>query len=353
MFRWSDHWPADPERVVWDAVVIGSGMGGGLLGLSLAQSGMKVLFLERGAPAGAPVPQVRRSIRTKRFVNEAAMASRGRWGKLVTARLGGRARPVQIPLGNGPGGSSAIYAATLERFLREDFEGGGQDVQPPPMPNRWPISYDELLPYYRKAEEALRVCGSRDFSDPDDDSALPPPPPLSERDEAIFRDFEKAGLRPFRVHLGIDYVPGCTECIGTLCPRNCKSEGASRGLKPALAKFGAKLLTEFEVKRLDAEADGVRQAIGRYRGRQMAIRGKVFVLAAGALATPLILLNSKSPQWPAGLGNSNDLVGRGLMFHVGQTFVVPGPRGNLRRRSRQKHLQPRPLQARRRPVFHR
>jgi choline dehydrogenase-like flavoprotein len=54
----------------------------------------------------------------------------------------------------------------------------------------------------------------------------------------------------------------------------------------------------------------------------MAIRGKVFVLAAGALATPLILLNSKSPEWPAGLGNNNDLVGRGLMFHVGQAFVM-------------------------------
>ena len=90
------------------------------------------------------------------------------------------------------------------------------EVEPPPMPNRWPISYHELLPYYRKAEEALRVCGARDPSDPDDDSALRTPPPLSERDEVIFRDFEKAGLRPFRVHLGIDYQPGCAECLGDL-----------------------------------------------------------------------------------------------------------------------------------------
>ena len=76
--------------------------------------------------------------------------------------------------------ASAIYAATLERFLREDFEGCAEgEVEPPPMPNRWPISYHELLPHYRKAEEALRVCRSRDPSDPDDNSALrTPPPPL-------------------------------------------------------------------------------------------------------------------------------------------------------------------------------
>jgi choline dehydrogenase-like flavoprotein len=97
-------------------------------------------------------------------------------------------------------------------------------------------------------------------------------------------------------------------------------------LKPA--KFGAKLLTDFEVERLEAEGDGVRQAIGRRQGRQMTIRGKVFVLAAGALATPLILMNSKSPEWPAGLGNNNDLVGRGSMFHVGQAFVMRTPRAS-------------------------
>ncbi len=326
IFPWGDHRPDDPEGALWDIVVIGAGLGGGLLGSALAQNGLKTLFLERG-PAVSPVPRGRRSIRTRRFLSEAELASRGRWGKLVAARLGGRSRPVQIPLGNGPGGSSAIYAATLERFLREDFEGCGEgEVEPPPMPNRWPISYHELLPYYRKAEEALRVCGSRDPSDPDDDSALRTPPPLSERDEVIFRDFEKAGLRPFRVHLGIDYEPGCAECLGDLCPRDCKSDGASRGLKPALAQFGAKLLTDFEVERLDAEGDGVRGAIGRCQGRKMTIRGKVFVLAAGALATPLILMNSKSPEWPAGLGNNNDLVGRGLMFHVGQTFVMRTPR---------------------------
>jgi len=327
MFRWSDYRPADPEGVLWDVVVVGSGMGGSLLGLSLSQSGKKVLFLERG-PAISPLPRARWSIRTRRFLSEAELVSRGRWSKLVAARLGDRSRLVQIPLGNGPGGSSAIYAATLERFLREDFEGCGErDVEPPPMQNRWPISYHELLPYYRKAEEVLRVCGGRDPSDPDDDSALRTPPPLSERDEAIFRDFEKAGLRPFRVHLGINYEPGCAECLGDLCSRDCKSDGASRGLKPALAQFGAKLLTDFEVETLDAEGDGVRQAIGRRQGRQIKIRGKVFVLAAGALATPLILINSKSPRWPTGLGNSNDLVGRGLMFHVNQAFVIRRPQG--------------------------
>ncbi len=331
IFPWGDHRPDDPEGVLWDIVVIGAGMGGGLLGSALAQNGWKTLFLERGPALGA-FPHERRAGRFRRLLSpastEAELASRGRWAKRITVRLGRRSRDMQIPLGNGPGGSSAIYAASLERFLREDFEGSLEyGLDPAPMPNRWPISYDEFLPYYRKAEQLLRVCGVRNPCDPDDDSLLRTPPPLSERDQRIFRDFEEAGLRPFRAHVGIDYKPGCTECLGELCPRDCKSEGASRGLKHAL-EFGAKLLTGFEVERLDAGHDRVQQAVGHQEGHPITIRGKVFVLAAGALASPLILLKSTSPQWPAGLGNNNDLVGRGLMFHLIQLFVVRGPAGS-------------------------
>ena len=79
IFPWGDHRPDDPEGALWDIVVIGAGLGGGLLGSALAQNGLKTLFLERG-PAVSPVPRGRRSIRTRRFLSEAELASRGRWG---------------------------------------------------------------------------------------------------------------------------------------------------------------------------------------------------------------------------------------------------------------------------------
>jgi choline dehydrogenase-like flavoprotein len=73
-FSWGDHRPDDPEGVLWDIVVIGAGMGGGLLGSALAQNGLKTLFLERG-PAVSPLPRGRRSIRTRRFLSKAELAS--------------------------------------------------------------------------------------------------------------------------------------------------------------------------------------------------------------------------------------------------------------------------------------
>jgi choline dehydrogenase-like flavoprotein len=197
IFPWGVHRPDDPKGALWDILGIGAGMGGGLLGSALAQSGRKTLFLERG-PAVNPPARGRRSIRTRRFLSEAGLVSRGPVGQTRCGPLG---RPLKA-CSNPAREWARRLLGDLRRDARAIFSRGfrrmrGGEVDPPPMPNRWPIGYHELLLYYRKAEEALRVCGGRDPSDPNDDSALRTPPPLSERDEAIFRDFEKAGLRPF------------------------------------------------------------------------------------------------------------------------------------------------------------
>ena len=333
MFQWDNYRPVDPESTLWDVVIIGAGMGGSVLGWSLARQNLSVLYLERGDPV-SPLREVQESGQQRRqsfglrrlFRPQRAPddhPARANWGRRITVRRDGKTAEFYPPMGSGPGGSSAIYGAALERFRREDFSAvRDETLQPKPLPSDWPIEYDDFIPYYEKAENLLRVRGTADPTDPDGNFVLRPPPRLSERDSNFFESFEAAGLAPYRLHVGIDYIPGCTECLGEVCPKDCKAEGASRALKPALIEHNAKLLTGFEVARLETANDQIKEVVGRLGDREVKIRGRVVVLAAGALNTPLILLNSISMRWPLGVGNSNELVGRGLMFHVGEIFAL-------------------------------
>jgi choline dehydrogenase-like flavoprotein len=107
-----------------------------------------------------------------------------------------------------------------------------------------------------------------------------------------------------------------------LCPRDCKSDAANRALKPALVNHQAKLLCGFEVERLEEAENQIKCVVGRLGTELLKIRGRVIVMAAGALQTPVVLRNSTSERWPNGVGNDFDLVGRGLMFHVGDLFAL-------------------------------
>ena len=128
--------------------------------------------------------------------------------------------------------------------------------------------------------------------------------------------------------LGSSSVPGCTGCTGSICPKECKSEAGRLCLRPALETHGASIFTECEVLRLEAKRDEVRAIHCRWRGKDLAIRAKVVLLAAGALMTPVLLLNSKSDEHPQGLANRSGMVGRNLMMHAGDYFVMKS-RGRL------------------------
>ena len=98
--------------------------------------------------------------------------------------------------------------------------------------------------------------------------------------------------------------------------RSCKNDAGRNGVLPAVAEHGAHLLAECRVVRLEADRTQVRQVICEHRSGTLALKAKVVVLAAGALATPVLLLNSRSGDWPGGLANGSDWVGRNLMRHL-------------------------------------
>lgn len=290
----------DDDDIPWDVVIVGTGMGGAALGYALARRGRRVLFLERGVlrPASEqPVGEVTDPDERLRL---------GLWPDPVRMIVNGRTTESYAAIGCAAGGSTRLYAAALERFEPDDFDSAGG----------WPVPYAEMARFYTEAEDALNVLGTRD---PLGDPAAPErpvPPPCAPVDGVFIDDFEQAGLHPYRLHVGIAYQPGCRECLGTICERACKSDAANRFLQPALATGHAALRTQCEVTAIDSRGRLATAVAYRRDGVLRRVRGRVVVLAAGALRSPGLMLLSANADHPAGLANSSGLVGRNLMFHA-------------------------------------
>ncbi|KUI42161.1 glucose-methanol-choline oxidoreductase [Mycobacterium sp. IS-1590] len=318
----------EAERVVWDAIVVGTGMGGGMLGYSLARSGRTVLFVEKGRSTLPGTPGTIRSVlpevaepRAGRSIEayHDALARAGRSTdeiEDISRRFTRRFVPF---LGSGTGGSSAIYGMACERFFvrdftpRQDFREPGEST----VPEAWPITYDQLRPWYAAAEKLLGVRGQPDPLRPESaEAGLPAAPPFSPDNQRLVDYLTGLGLHPYHLPMACDYTDGCASCHSYLCQQSCKNDAARNCVLPAVTEHGAHLLAESRVVRLDADHNEVRQVICESRSGMLALKGKVVVLAAGALATPVLLLNSRSGDWPAGLANGSDWVGRNLMRHL-------------------------------------
>ncbi|MFZ1908124.1 MAG: GMC family oxidoreductase, partial [Burkholderiales bacterium] len=190
------------------------------------------------------------------------------------------------------------------------------------LPERWPISYAELEPYYLEAERLYRVRGTPDPLRANEAATLLPPPALSERDEHLLESFRRLGLHPYRVHAGYEFVEGCDQCSSRVCERGCKNDARRICLLPALERHGASILPQCEVVALEADATAVTSIRCRRGGRDFTLRAKTVALAAGAFMTPVLLLNSRSTHWPDGLANRSGLVGRNLMVHASDFIAI-------------------------------
>lgn len=317
--------PSEPERILWDVIVVGTGMGGATAGHELARLGARVLFVEKGrllhgeggaASAEAAGPAADDS--------PAARLSTGRWPHRLRGSTSFGEIEFLPPLGCGSGGSTILYAAGLERFSPADFRPRANfpDAVGTTLPERWPISYEELQPFYERAEALFRVRGSQDPLDRDHAACLLEPPPLNARDTHFLESFSQRGLHPYRLHAGYEFVEGCNGCSSGACARACKSDAARICLVPALLSHGASILPECEVLSLDAGPNEVKAVRCRRGTSELLLRARVVVLAAGAYITPALLLGSRSADWPDGLANRSGLVGRNLMFHASDFIAV-------------------------------
>lgn len=318
----------EAERIVWDVIVVGTGMGGGTLGYSLARSGRRLLFVEKGR---STLPGAQGIIRDE--LPELAEPRAGRSPEAyydALARAGRTTDQIEdisgrfprrfVPfLGSGTGGSSAIYGMACERFFvrdftpRQDFRNPGDST----VPEAWPITYDQMRPWYSEAEKLLGVRGEPDPLRPEAaDADLPAPPPFSAANQVLADYLSGRGLHPYHLPMACDYTDGCMTCHSHLCRRSCKNDASRNCVLPAVTQHGARLLPECRAVRLDTEDTKVSRVICEDRSGMLALSAKVVVLAAGALATPVLLLNSRSGDWPGGLANNSDWVGRNLMRHL-------------------------------------
>jgi choline dehydrogenase-like flavoprotein len=305
----------------WDVAVIGAGMGGATIGYELAKAGHRVVILEKGFADFSNrenVPRLDPEDPAERLQN-------GNWPTRITGSTDELISRFFAPLGCGAGGSTLLYGAALERFEPSDF-GPLPDADGPGA--AWPVSYEEFLPYYRKAERLFKVRGSNDPLGNQEPCGLLPPPALSESDEHFVEGFRAIGLHPYRLHVAYGYEPGCDECAGYICPRNCKGDANTVCLAPALKTGNAEIIDRCEVQRLEADASTVKEIHAERNGSKICLRARIVVLAAGAYFSPVLLLKSRNQFWPNGLANTSGMVGRNLMFHTFD-YIAVWPRRKL------------------------
>jgi len=314
--RYTDH--------IWDVVVIGTGMGGGTTGYALAKAGMSVLFLEKGGAttdtdrvnAGMFAETFWQGIKRPEAIRPVLRQSGRYWQDIEDISSDKPYRFIPF-IGCGTGGSSRIYGAALERLTRLDFTPSqnfshSSDAD---LPDSWPFTYDELLPYYIEAEGIFEVRGTMDELRKDETCEYLEPEPLSDAGSELFHHFQRNGLNPYRLPVGLKPGTPCKGCQSMICIQNCKMDSFTACIMPALMSYNAKILHDCEVLKLRAKEGKIEAAECLISRQRILIRGGIFILAAGALESPRILLNSRSDTYPFGLGNENDLVGRFLMRH--------------------------------------
>ena len=296
-------------------------MGGATTAAGLAGSGARILILERGERL-RDTPETR---------DARAIFQRGFY------------RPDETwfaPDGQGfnpgnyycVGGNTKFYGAVLTRYRKQDFaemEFAGGGLSP-----GWPIEYDDLEPWYGKAERLYRVRGAagEDPTEPAHSTAYPFPPVPDEPAIARVRQrLARAGMRPFSLPLGVDIeawlaraptpwdaFPDC----GT-----GKMDAETCGLAAALADPDISIETGAEVLRLETGAGNrIASVVYRKSGDELKLSPRTVVLAAGAVHSAALLLKSADGNNPGGLGNRSDQVGRNFMNHNASALLAIDPR---------------------------
>jgi choline dehydrogenase-like flavoprotein len=296
-----------------DIVVIGSGMGGATAALALAASGAQVTILEKGTQ----LPDIPENRDTRAIFQKDRFKTGDVWYGPDGAGF------VSVNHYNH-GGNTKFYGAVLSRFRKRDFDGVSYPEGDAPA---WPFRYEELAPWYDKAEAIYKVRGQadQDPTEPPRSIPLPYPPVPDERAIAEVRQrLSAVGLHPFSLPLGIDIeqwlANGLTGWDGFPDARTGKMDAETCALQPALACPNVKIIEGAEVRQLLPSADGKRVEGVEYiqDGTVRVLRANIVVLAAGSVRSAAILLASGSH----GLLAQSGQVGRNLMSHNTSALIA-------------------------------
>lgn len=337
---------------IYDALIVGSGASGSWVAKQLTEQGMRVLMLEAGPPR-QPTRDFTEHIRPyqlkfRGFGNRPALLERQPIQRLCYACdeyshqffVDDHENPYTFPMdkpfmwirGRQVGGKTFCWARESYRYSDYEFKAASRDG----YGEDWPISYKDLEPYYDQVESFIGVSGSREGLAQMPDGQFLPPMNLScggrLAREVIGKKFGWKVIpdRVANLTLAHSGRPACHYCDE--CQRGCYTASYFNSPSvtlPAAARTGRlTLISDAVVSHVlmsrEGKADGV-YYVERTTHAHREAHAKIVVLAASALESTRILLNSRSSRFPEGLGNSSAQLGRYLMDH----FTLEGAGGFL------------------------
>lgn len=321
----------------YDVCIIGSGAGGGPVALTLARAGYSVVVMEKGPWFTEKdfykdeLACCRRSVYTPKLSEEQHVIedidNDGGWVAEATSESGW-----DFWNGSCVGGSSNLMSGFFYRLKPEDFRlrsefgaiKGANIVD-------WPISYDDLEPYYTMVEKEVGVSGSftdHPFAEPRSSKDFPYPPtqehPVSRQIDDACRSLGLHSLPTPRAILSRDKDErrSC-EYSGFCGSYGCSSgaKGGSRAalLNQAVATKNCEIKPLCKVYKLSSDVKGRVVSANYYdaTGNRQSIKAKIFVVACQAIETSRLLLSSTGPKHPDGLANNSGQVGKNLLFSAG------------------------------------
>ncbi|KPF93672.1 GMC family oxidoreductase [Novosphingobium sp. AAP83] len=347
---------------MFDAIVIGSGMSGGIAVKELCERGLKTLVLERGRkmehgtsytdwmqpwdlPNAGMIPEeeLTRDYPVQSQCYAVTTATQQYWVKdsehpYTTPEN----KPFSWIRGNHLGGRSLMWGRQTYRMSPQDFEANAKDGHG----SDWPIRYDDLAPWYDHIERFIGVAGSREGLEQLPDGEFLPPFALNDAEllfkKAVEDKFPGRKVIPGRVANLSKAQPhheelGRSSCQNrSICERGCSYGAYHSSLSsslPAAERTGnLTIITDAIVHSIvhdpkTGKATGVR-VIDSNTGAGQTYDAKVIFSCASSIGTAQILLNSKSEAMPNGLANTSGMVGRNLMDHLyGMSVAGVLPKG--------------------------
>ena len=312
-----------------DFVVIGAGAAGGVMAKELSDGGFRVVVLEQG-----PWRRPRDFTHDELTVMYRAGLTNDPRKQPNTFRKTPQQQAVKqqaVEYGCMVGGGSVHFTSNYWRFHPEDFRERSVLGSIPGADLRdWPISYDDLEPYYTKAEWDLGISGlggSNPFDGPRSRPYPLPPMPVKSSGVLFERGAKKLGLHPFPAPLAVLSQPyqgraaciHCGFCESFGCEVGAKSSTLAALIPMAVKSGRCEIRPDSYARKIEVGNDGrVRGATYFDRqGREVFQRAKAVVVCANGAETPRLLLMSKSNLFPQGLANSSGTVGKYLMFDNG------------------------------------
>ena len=310
-----------------DFVVVGSGAAGGVLAKELSTSGFDVVVLEQG-PWQQPKDfthdelAIERQFEMLNIADEPTQTFRTTESETPRLNTG-----VRLRYRRGVGGTSVHFSGNYWRFRPSDFRersifgsiaGTGF--------SDWPISYEELEPYYTKVDWEIGVSGEPGPFDAPRSRPFPLPPlPAKSSGVLLERAAKKLGLHAQVAPMAIlsrqyDGRPGCMACGHCYyygCEFGAKSSTLATVIPKAVATGRCEIRTESTVLRVETDAKGRATGVVYVDrdGREQRQAARVVVLATNGAETTRLLLMSTSSLFPHGLANSSGNVGRHIMFN--------------------------------------